>query len=319
MSERYLLGNEAIGRACLEANLDFASGYPGTPSSEIVDFLRSQKERDFYVEWSVNEKVAFENALGAAWTGVRSLVTMKHVGLNVAADPLMTSGYTGIKGGMVIVSADDPYAHSSQNEQDSRNYAAFAKIPCLDPADIQEAYSMMVSAYDLSEEFGLPVIFRPTTRICHSKSDVIVGEAGQEHRTAAFEKDPKQFVVIPVHTRVLHKKLNEKQGKIAERLVELGFNRAEVRGKTAVVAAGIASSYVSEIVPDDVSFAKIGAYPIDEEWLREFASKHEKVLKSLVKRTAASRMRANWILLLWHLPLRRQDLSINMNIQFLSR
>jgi indolepyruvate ferredoxin oxidoreductase alpha subunit len=278
MSERYLLGNEAIGRACLEANLDFASGYPGTPSSEIVDFLRSQKERDFYVEWSVNEKVAFENALGAAWTGVRSLVTMKHVGLNVAADPLMTSGYTGIKGGMVIVSADDPYAHSSQNEQDSRNYAAFAKIPCLDPADIQEAYSMMVSAYDLSEEFGLPVIFRPTTRICHSKSDVIVGEAGQEHRTAAFEKDPKQFVVIPVHTRVLHKKLNEKQGKIAERLVELGFNRAEVRGKTAVVAAGIASSYVSEIVPDDVSFAKIGAYPIDEEWLREFASKHEKVL-----------------------------------------
>ena len=124
-----MLGNEAIAHACLEANIDFASGYPGTPSSEVIDVLRTQKERPFYLEWSVNEKVAYENALAAAWCGQRSLVTMKHVGLNVAADPLMTSAYTGVTGGFVVMSADDPFAHSSQNEQDSRCYERFARIP----------------------------------------------------------------------------------------------------------------------------------------------------------------------------------------------
>ncbi|MDD4127041.1 MAG: indolepyruvate ferredoxin oxidoreductase subunit alpha, partial [Methanomicrobium sp.] len=278
MVTRYMLGNEAIAHACCEADLDFASGYPGTPSSEVIDTLRSQKERDFYIEWSVNEKVALENALGAAWTGIRSLVTMKHVGLNVAADPLMTSGYTGIKGGLVILSADDPYAHSSQNEQDSRNYAKFAKIACLDPSNVQEAHDMMKSAYALSEEFALPVLFRPTTRICHSKSNVELSSCGQEHRTGKFEKDPKQYVVIPVHTRVLHKKLNEKQNALSEKLIELGLNYAEVKGKTAVITGGIAAEYVREIIPDNVSFAKIGAYPINRKWLMEFVSKHDKLL-----------------------------------------
>ena len=224
MAVRYMLGNEAIAHACVEADLDFASGYPGTPSSEVIDTLRRQDVRDFYIEWSVNEKVAFENALGAAWTGVRSLVTMKHVGLNVAADPLMTSAYTGVTGGFVILSADDPYAHSSQNEQDSRMYAHFARIPCLDPAGVQEAHDMMAAAFYLSEEFSIPVLFRPTTRVCHSKSDVELGEVGKEHRKGNFEKDPRQYVVIPAHTRVLHKKLNEKQDAIAKRLVELGYN-----------------------------------------------------------------------------------------------
>lgn len=278
MVTRYMLGNEAIAHACCEADLDFASGYPGTPSSEVIDTLRIQKERDFYIEWSVNEKVALENALGASWTGVRCLVTMKHVGLNVAADPLMTSGYTGIKGGMVILSADDPYAHSSQNEQDSRNYAKFAKIICLDPANVQEAHDMMKISYKLSEEFLLPVLFRPTTRICHSKSNVELSPSGEEHRTGQFEKNPAQYVVIPVHTRVLHKKLNEKQISLSKRLLELNLNFAEIRGKTAVIAGGIAAEYVKEIIPDDVSFAKIGAYPINREWLSEFVEKHEKVL-----------------------------------------
>ncbi len=273
-----MLGNEAIAHACVEANLDFASGYPGTPSSEVVDTLRRQKVRDFYIEWSVNEKVALENALGAAWSGVRSLVTMKHVGLNVAADPLMTSAYTGVTGGMVILSADDPYAHSSQNEQDSRVYAHFARIPCLNPAGVQEAHDMMAAAFPLSEEFGLPVLFRPTTRICHSKSDVELGEPGTEHRKGNFVKDPKQYVVIPAHTRILHKKLNEKQGALAKRLVELGFNHYEIRGKTGIVTSGIAYEYVKEIVPDDVSVAKIGAYPIDEEWLAGFVSGHGEIL-----------------------------------------
>lgn len=278
MVTRYMLGNEAIAHACLEANIDFASGYPGTPSSEVIDVLRTQKERPFYLEWSVNEKVAYENALAAAWCGQRSLVTMKHVGLNVAADPLMTSAYTGVTGGFVVMSADDPFAHSSQNEQDSRCYARFARIPCLDPSTIQEAHDMIRDGFALSEEFGLPVLFRPTTRICHSKSDVVLGNPGTEHRRGVFTKNPAQYVVIPAHTRVLHKKLNEKQPVIARRLVDLGYNRGWVKGKTAVIASGIAISYVEETIPGDVSLAKIGAYPIDEEWLGDFVRQHDTVV-----------------------------------------
>jgi indolepyruvate ferredoxin oxidoreductase alpha subunit len=275
---RYMLGNEAIARACLEANIDFASGYPGTPSSEVVDVLRTQREREFYVEWSVNEKVAFENALAAAWCGLRALVTMKHVGLNVAADPLMTSAYTGVSGGFVVMSADDPFAHSSQNEQDSRCYARFAKIPCLDPSTVQEAHAMMQDAFALSEEVGLPVIFRPTTRICHSKSDVELGAVGTDHRTGEFHRDPRQYVVMPAHTRVLHRKLNEKQEEVARMLVERGYNRYEIRGPRAVVASGIAAAYVREVLPDDVSFCTIGALPVDETWLAAFVARHTEVL-----------------------------------------
>ena len=278
MERKYLLGNEAIAHACLESGVDFVCGYPGTPSSEVIDTLRAQPERSYYLEWSVNENVALENALAAAWCGVRALCTMKHVGLNVAADPLMTSAYTGVTGGLVIMSADDPFAHSSQNEQDTRCYAHFARVPCLDPASVQEAHDMIRSAFELSEEFGLPVIFRPTTRICHSKGDVGLGPVVAGSRKGEFHKDPRQYVVIPAHTRVLHKKLNEKQPAIRKRLVEKGFNLYEIRGKTAVIASGIASSYVQELLPEGVSSMKIGAYPIDEEWLGEFVRKHEKVL-----------------------------------------
>jgi len=278
MERRYLLGNEAIAHACIEAGVDFVSGYPGTPSSEVIDTLRVQPERSYHVEWSVNEKVALENALAAAWCGIRALCTMKHVGLNVAADPLMTSAYTGVTGGFVVMSADDPYAHSSQNEQDSRCYAHFARLPCLDPAGVQEAHDMIPVAFRISEEFGIPVIFRPTTRICHSKGDVGLGDPVKSGRKGEFHKDPRQYVVIPVNTRVLHKKLNEKQPAIRKRLVELGLNRYEVRGKTAIIASGIGASYVQEILPSGISFMKIGAYPIDEEWLAGFVSRHEKIL-----------------------------------------
>jgi indolepyruvate ferredoxin oxidoreductase, alpha subunit len=278
MERKYLLGNEAIAHACIESGIDFVSGYPGTPSSEVVDTLRAVPERSYYLEWSVNEKVALENALAAAWCGVRALCTMKHVGLNVAADPLMTSAYTGVTGGLVILSADDPFAHSSQNEQDTRCYAHFARIPCLDPATVQEAHDMIGSAFELSEEFGLPVIFRPTTRICHSKGDVELGPAVASPRKGVFNKDPRQYIVIPAHTRVLHKKLNEKQPAIRRRLVEKGFNRFDIRGKMAIIASGIGATYVEELLPDGVSLMKIGAYPIDEEWLGGFVRKHEKVL-----------------------------------------
>jgi indolepyruvate ferredoxin oxidoreductase alpha subunit len=278
MERRYLLGNEAIAHACIESGMDFVSGYPGTPSSEVIDTLRMQQDRSYYAEWSVNEKVALENALAAAWCGIRALCTMKHVGLNVAADPLMTSAYTGVTGGLVVMSADDPYAHSSQNEQDSRCYAHFARLPCLDPATIQEAHDMMRDAFGLSEEFSLPVIFRPTTRICHSKGDVELSDVVKSIRKGEFHKDPRQYVVIPAHTRILHKKLNEKQPGIKKRLVELGYNRFEVKGKTAIIASGIGASYVQELLPESVSFMKIGAYPVDEGWLSEFVNRHEKIL-----------------------------------------
>jgi indolepyruvate ferredoxin oxidoreductase alpha subunit len=278
MERKYLLGNEAIAHACIESGVDFVSGYPGTPSSEVIDTLRTRPDRTAYVEWSVNEKVALENALAAAWCGLRALCTMKHVGLNVASDPLMTSAYTGVTGGLVILSADDPFAHSSQNEQDTRCYAHFARVPCFDPASVQEAHDMIPEAFLLSEELGLPVIFRPTTRICHSKGDVELGSAITSTRKGEFHKDPRQYVVIPAHTRVLHKKLNEKQPAIRKKLVEKGFNRCEVRGNTAIIASGIAASYVQELLPAGVSFMKIGAYPIDEDWLGGFVRKHEKVL-----------------------------------------
>jgi indolepyruvate ferredoxin oxidoreductase alpha subunit len=278
MDRRYLLGNEAIAHACLESPVDFVSGYPGTPSSEVIDSLRGMPERSFYIEWSVNEKVALENALAAAWCGIRALCTMKHVGLNVAADPLMTSAYTGVTGGLVIMSADDPFAHSSQNEQDSRVYAHFARIPCLDPSGVQEAHDMMRDAFPLSEELRLPVLFRPTTRICHSKGDVTLGDPGQNVRKGSFLKDPRQYVVIPAHTRVLHRELNEKQPHVKKRLIELGFNRYLEKGRRAIIASGIAASYVQEVMPNDMSFAQIGAYPIEQDWLRSFIRSHDAVL-----------------------------------------
>ncbi|HJJ39455.1 MAG TPA: indolepyruvate ferredoxin oxidoreductase subunit alpha [Methanocorpusculum sp.] len=277
-SRKYLLGNDAAAHACREAGIDFASGYPGTPSSEVIDNLRAIPERPYYVEWSVNEKVAFEQALAASWCGLRSLVTMKHVGLNVAADPLITSSYTGTKGGFVILSADDPFAHSSQNEQDSRMYAKFAQIPCLDPSSVQEAHDYLKSAWDISEKFRLPVLFRPTTRICHSKGDVELGEAVSSPRTGSFEKNPKQYVVVPAHTRPLHAELTKKQAAVAEYLVSAGYNTADIRGKKAVIAGGISASYAAEVLPDDVSFIKIGAYPIDRKWLSDIVSKHSEIL-----------------------------------------
>ena len=277
-SRKYLLGNDAIAHACLESGIDFVSGYPGTPSSEVIDRLRTQKDPAYYLEWSVNEKVAFENALAASWCGLRSIVTMKHVGLNVAADPLMTSSSTGTKGGFVILSADDPFAHSSQNEQDSRMYAKFAQIPCLDPASVQEAHDFIKNAWDISEKFALPVLFRPTTRICHSKSDVELGTPAPSERKGAFEKNPKQYVVVPAHTRPLHVELTKKQGAVSKYLVEAGYNTAEIRGKKCVIAGGISASYVAEILPEDISFVKIGAYPVDRDWLAEIVAQHEEIL-----------------------------------------
>lgn len=272
------MGNEALAYASLEAGVDFVSGYPGTPSSEVIDTLRALKPANCHIEWSVNEKVAFENALAASWCGQRALVTMKHVGLNVAADPLMTAAYTGAKGGFVVMVADDPGAHSSQNEQDSRCFARFAKIPCLDPAGVQEAHDMMVDAFRLSEELSLPVILRPTTRICHQKSDVELGDPESGHRKGRFQKNPRQYVVIPAHSRLLHKQLNEKQREIIGKVAAAGYNRYHLQGPIGVIAGGIAAAYVEEILPPGISFMKVQAYPVDQELIRSFVRHHTKVL-----------------------------------------
>ena len=281
MKSHYLLGNEAIAHGCLEASVEFVTGYPGTPSSEVVDTLRVYNERWYHIEWSVNEKVALEEALAASWCGLASLVTMKHVGLNVAADPLMTSAYTGVRGGFVILCADDPFAHSSQNEQDSRRYAAFAKIPCLDPGSVQEAHDLVKDAFSLSEELSLPVIFRPTTRICHSKSDVALGPVSPSTPRGEFNRNPSQYVVIPAHTRLLHKKLGEKQERVAELLIERGYNHCKLKAsgekKRAVISGGISTAYVREVIGDDLSHAIITAYPIDETWLSRFVEKHDEI------------------------------------------
>src|SRR5512136_2005470 len=197
-----------MAKGLLEAGIGLVAGYPGTPSSEIIETLAALKgDLPFHVEWSVNEKVALEVAIGASWTGARAAATMKHVGLNVAADPFMTLAYLGVGGGLVLIVADDPFCHSSQNEQDSRRYAQFAAIPCLDPCDPDEAKEMVKYAFSLSERLNLPVMIRPTTRVSHARSDVAVGSPGEIHQGSGFVKNPARRVALPVHVRPLHVEL----------------------------------------------------------------------------------------------------------------
>ncbi len=210
-----LSGNEAIARGAWEAGVRLAAAYPGTPSTEILENVA--KYDDIYSEWSPNEKVAMEVGLGAAIAGARALVTMKHVGVNVAADPLFTAVYTGIKGGLVLVSADDPALHSSQNEQDNRNYARFAKLPLIEPSDSQEAKDFLKVAYDLSEEFDTPVIFRTTTRISHSKSLVELGERPGLEPLTTLEKDVPKYTMLPGFAKPKHPKVEARLDALRER------------------------------------------------------------------------------------------------------
>ena len=202
--KQLLSGNEAIARGAYEAGVLFASAYPGTPSTEILENLVSYE--GIYCEWSPNEKVALEVGVGACYAGARTLVAMKHVGVNVAADPLFTLSYTGIRGGLVLVTADDPELHSSQNEQDNRNYAKFAKVPMLDPSDSQEAKDYVALALDISEEFNTPVLLRSTTRISHSQSSVSFSEPDREtHKgKVSLVKDPQRLVMLPANARKRH-------------------------------------------------------------------------------------------------------------------
>jgi indolepyruvate ferredoxin oxidoreductase alpha subunit len=281
--KQLMMGNEAIGRGAVEAGVSVVSAYPGTPSSEIPAYLaRIAKDHAMYGEYAANEKVALEVAIGASWAGLRALATMKHVGVNVAADPLLSLTYTGVKGGLVLVSADDPSCHSSQNEQDNRYYAMLASMPALEPASPQEALEMTKAAFDLSEAVGLPVMLRPTTRSCHCRADVEAGEVRPQNTGASFERDVRHRVTIPAHARLLHPKLLRKIEQVRETFEESPFNSVTGSGSRGIIASGISSAYVAEAVAalgGDMAVLKLGTvHPLPRRLLASFLEGKDTVL-----------------------------------------
>lgn len=267
----WMSGNEALALGAYEAGVQVASGYPGTPSTEILENLSGYKS--VYSEWAPNEKVALEVAVGASFAGVRALSTMKHVGLNVAADPLFTASYTGVRGGLVIVVADDPSMYSSQNEQDSRNYAYAAKLPMLEPADPAEAKEFLKLAYRLSEQFDTPVLLRSCTRVAHVKGVVSKGEKQASGVTPGLEKNPAKLVMLPAHARARRVAVGDRQQKIAEFAESFTENRIEMGDRAmGFIAAGTSYLYARESFPH-ASFLKLGmVHPLPEKLIRDFAA-----------------------------------------------
>lgn len=271
-----LSGNEAIARGAYEAGVKVASAYPGTPSTEILENLCTYE--GVYTEWAPNEKVALEVALGASFAGVRSLAAMKHVGLNVAADPLFTAAYTGVRGGLVIVTADDPEMHSSQNEQDNRNYAFAAKVPMLEPADAAEAKEFLKIAYRISEEFDTPVLLRTTTRVAHVKGIVTTGSVETSSVKPGIEKMPEKFVMLPSNARKRRVELEKRMARLREFAETFPENRMGWgdRGK-GFITSSVSYLYVKEAFPE-ASLLKLGmVYPFPEKMIRDFASKVEEL------------------------------------------
>jgi indolepyruvate ferredoxin oxidoreductase alpha subunit len=266
-----LTGNEAVARGAYEAGISYASAYPGTPSTEILENIAPYK-KEIVAEWAPNEKVALESAIGASIAGARSLAAMKHVGLNVAADPLFTYGYTGVNGAMVLVTADDPGLHSSQNEQDNRNYAKFAKIAMLEPSNSQEAKDMIRNAIEISEKFDTMVLYRLTTRICHSKSIVELGER-TELGAKPYEKNIPKYVAAPANARKLHVTLEGKLKKLEAFSNETPLNFIEWNDKkVGIVSSGVAYQYAKDVFGDTASYLKIGfSFPLPMDKIKAFA------------------------------------------------
>jgi len=264
-----LSGNEAVARGAWEAGCQVAAAYPGTPSTEILENIIQYPEID--CEWSVNEKVAMEVVAGACFAGARALTAMKHVGLNVAADPFFTMGYSGVTGGLVIVSADDPGMWSSQNEQDNRHYGRHAKVPILEPSDSDETKTFTKLAFHISERFDTPVLLRLTTRICHSTSLVNLG-AREEKMLKGYTKDIRKRLVLPAHARVLHASVEERLKKLAAYSDEFSYNKV-IWGKksTGVITSGISYQYAREVFPY-ASFLKLSmTHPLPEKLIKRFA------------------------------------------------
>lgn len=270
-------GNEAVARGAFEAGVALAASYPGTPSTEILETLAAEYP-SVYSQWSPNEKVAFEVGIGASIGGKRALVTMKHVGLNVAADPFMTFAYTGVNGGFVLVSCDDPEMHSSQNEQDNRFFARMAQVPCLSPSDSQEAKDFLLTAYELSETFDTPSMLHMVTRISHSKGVVETDEpsAGPDKK---FVKDPAKYVMIPSNARKRHVVVTERLEKLRQYAEICPHNRIENnKSPVGIITGGVSYTYAKEVAPD-VDYLKLGmTYPLPMSMIEEFVSSHERVV-----------------------------------------
>lgn len=275
--KKLMLGNQAVARGLYEASCAFVSSYPGTPSTEITEY--AAKYPEIYAEWAPNEKVAMEAAIGASISGVRSFCAMKHVGLNVAADPLFITSYIGAEAGMVIAVADDPGMHSSQNEQDSRHYAVAAKLPMLEPSDSAECRDFTVKAFELSEKFDTPFILRTSTRVAHSQSIVEEGERKQLE-IKPYEKNPAKHVMAPANAIKRHVVVEQRLDEIAEWANTCEFNRAEYSSeKLGIICAGSTYVYSKEVFGNDASYLKLGLVnPLPDKLIREFCSKVERVI-----------------------------------------
>lgn len=276
-----LMGNEAIAVGALMAGVQVVAGYPGTPSTEVLETVDKRNPGSVYVEWSVNEKAAMEVAAGAAYTGARALVTMKQVGLNVASDPLMSLNYIGVKGGMVVFVADDPGPISSQTEQDTRHFGKFAKIPVFDPASPEEAFEMIQKAFDLSEEYGMPVFLRSTTRVCHACATIDVGEFPKPKKPQGFVKDSR-WAIFPKLSYNNKIKIEARESQLADKFSQMSENTVEGSGKIGIACSGIAYAYVKEALEDTAGEFKVfkvaTPFPFPAKRAKEFLRGLDKVI-----------------------------------------
>ncbi|MDR2606668.1 MAG: 4Fe-4S binding protein [Oscillospiraceae bacterium] len=283
MQKQILSGNEAVARGAWEVGVKVAAAYPGTPSTEILENLSAYKN-DLYATWANNEKIAAEIAYGAAVGGLRALAAMKHVGMNAAADPIFSAAYTGINAGMVVISADDPGCYSSQNEQDNRLYAQHAKLIMLEPSDSQECLDFVKAAFELSEQYDMLVLLRLTTRVCHSKSIVSIGERGAESFVKPYNGDPRKYAMLPVNAKARHIVVEKNISALAnDAKAAARFNRTEYnpaatvnavqpKQKVGVITSGMAYQHAREAFGDKVSYLKLGlTYPLNREMIEDFA------------------------------------------------
>ena len=284
MKKEYVMGNQAIALGAIAAGVNVACGYPGTPSSEIIETIaKHNPKKAIHVEWSVNEKSAMEVAAGASYAGARCLVTMKMMGLNVASDPLMSLAYVGVEGGLVVVSADDPGPISSQTEQDSRLFAKYCRIPVFDPGSVEEAYEMIQDAFGYSEKYKTPVLFRPTTRVDHAYANIEYDETAEPKEIPGFTKNSKRFVIFPKLSRMNHEMIEKRNPQIGEEFSSYRFNTVtgDADCKKAVVTGGICYAYAKEYLQDrtDVKLIRVATpHPLPEKFLKEALKGVEEVL-----------------------------------------
>jgi len=288
IGEVIMMGNEAMARGLLESGVQCTTSYPGTPASEILESvirIKTEEKLLIFAEWAINEKVAFETALAQSYLGRRTAVAMKQVGLNVAADSLMSAAYIGVRGGFVIISADDPGPKSSQTEQDSRFQAFFAKIPVFDPSSPLEAKKMISRAFDLSEKYAIPVLIRPTTRVCHARQPVPLYPIPEPDRKASFERNPGRWAATPGFRFILHRELNQKLQAIAkENPIPKGWINKTKPSPLAIVASGVPYALVHDILLDTKMSSQVPLFKVDQpyplpmEELKKFLKGYKKVL-----------------------------------------